>query len=88
MMTQAGGYIGPGRPLTARNALASHRLTRFWRAAIAVASITAVPAANRPRGPACTLARERFQFLAGDCGGADMVGLGDDALAAVSLPFR
>ena len=85
MMTQAGGYSESGRPLTARNAVASHRLTRPRRAAIAVASTATVPAASRTRGSASTPVRERFLFLAEDCGRADMARLGGDALVAVSL---
>jgi hypothetical protein len=74
MMTQAGGYSESGRPLTARNAVASHRLTRSRRAATAVASTASVPAASRTRGSASTPAGERVRLLAEDRGGAGMAG--------------
>ena len=73
-MTQAGGYSESGRPLTARNAVASHRLTRLRRAATAVASTAIVPAASRTRGSASTAAGERVGFLAEDRGGAGVAG--------------
>ena len=65
--------------------MASYGLTWLRRAAMAVASITAVPAPSRTRGSASTTVRERFLFLAEDCGRADMARLGGDALVAVSL---
>ena len=74
MMTQAGGYSESGRPLTARNAVASYRLTRLRRAAAAVASTATVPAASRTRGSASTPAGERVGFLAEDRGGAGVAG--------------
>jgi len=59
--------------LTARNAVASHRLTWPRRAATPVASTATVPAASRTRGSASTPA-ERVGFLAEDRGGAGAAG--------------
>jgi hypothetical protein len=88
MTIQAGGYSASGRPLTARNAVASPRLTRLPCAAIAVTRTIPVPAPSRARGSASTPATERGRFLAGDrgCLGYRPIAPSDGSISAMCGP--